>query len=139
MIERITLDEFVQHYITAMLWAENDEGGHPLDDNYDWTDISPEAMERIREDCQKFLERAEKLIALASEDLARPHPCDSFEYAAHDFWLTRNGHGVGFWDGDWDTNDDGEEDAIATELTAIAKSFRGCHPYVGDDWLIYFL
>ncbi len=21
--------------------------------------------------------------------------------AAHDFWFTRNGHGAGFWDGDW--------------------------------------
>ena len=21
--------------------------------------------------------------------------------AGHDFWLTRNGHGAGFWDGDW--------------------------------------
>lgn len=23
------------------------------------------------------------------------------ERAGHDLWLTRNGHGVGFWDGDW--------------------------------------
>lgn len=23
--------------------------------------------------------------------------------AGHDFWLTRNGHGAGFWDGDWPT------------------------------------
>jgi len=26
---------------------------------------------------------------------------DRITDAAHDFWLTRNGHGAGFWDGDW--------------------------------------
>ena len=27
---------------------------------------------------------------------------DQCERIGHDFWLTRNGHGAGFWDGDWD-------------------------------------
>ena len=26
---------------------------------------------------------------------------DEIEQAGHDFWLTRNRHGAGFWDGDW--------------------------------------
>jgi hypothetical protein len=26
--------------------------------------------------------------------------------AGHDFWLTRNGHGAGFWDGDWPEHGD---------------------------------
>lgn len=26
---------------------------------------------------------------------------DQIVQAGHDFWLTRNGHGAGFWDGDW--------------------------------------
>lgn len=26
---------------------------------------------------------------------------DEIPQAGHDFWLTRNGHGAGFWDGDW--------------------------------------
>jgi hypothetical protein len=34
--------------------------------------------------------------------------------AGHDFQLTRNGHGAGFWDGDWEHGD---------ALTAIAKTF----------------
>lgn len=25
--------------------------------------------------------------------------------AGHDLWLTRNGHGAGFWDGDWRDHD----------------------------------
>jgi hypothetical protein len=37
--------------------------------------------------------------------------------AGHDFQLTRNGHGAGFWDGDWKHGD---------ELTALAKTFGTC-------------
>jgi len=36
---------------------------------------------------------------------------------ASDFWLTRNGHGAGFWDGGWDHGD---------ELAEIAHSFGEC-------------
>jgi hypothetical protein len=37
--------------------------------------------------------------------------------AGHDFQLTRNGHGAGFWDGGWKHGD---------ELTALAKTFGTC-------------
>ena len=38
------------------------------------------------------------------------------ELAGHDFWLTRNGHGAGFWDGDW-------QEPAAAALTAAAHAF----------------
>jgi hypothetical protein len=50
--------------------------------------------------------------------------------AGHDFWLTRNGHGAGFWDGDL------SED-VGNALTEAAKKFGECHLYVGDDGQIY--
>jgi hypothetical protein len=50
--------------------------------------------------------------------------------AGHDFWLTRNGHGAGFWDGDW-------PEPLATVLTDAAHAFGELSPYVGDDGLIY--
>ncbi len=38
------------------------------------------------------------------------------EQAGHDFWLNRNGHGAGFWDGDW-------PEPAATTLDAASKAF----------------
>jgi hypothetical protein len=86
-----------------------------LDAHYTASDIAPETLERMVKDCERF--QREAVIA--------PY----FKEAGHDFWLTRNGHGSGFWDGDWP--DSGEE------LTAISKTFGEYDLYVGDDGAIY--
>ncbi len=52
------------------------------------------------------------------------------EAAGHDFWLTRNGHGAGFWDGDW-------PEPAATRLTASSKKYGEFNLYLGDDGKIY--
>lgn len=43
----------------------------------------------------------------------------------HDFWLTRNRYGAGFWDRGWGV--------VGEKLTKIAESFRERSAYVGDD------
>ena len=50
--------------------------------------------------------------------------------AGHDFWLTRNGHGAGFWDGDWPL-------PYADLLDKAAQAAGTCDLYVGDDGMIY--
>ena len=60
---------------------------------------------------------------------------DADQFAV-DFWLTRNGHGRGFWDRA--PSDDPEYTEVGEKLTLIAESFRNVDPYVGDDGLIYF-
>jgi len=50
--------------------------------------------------------------------------------AGHDFWLTRNGHGAGFWDGDW-------PDDAGGRLTEASKKYGEFNLYVGDDGLIH--
>jgi hypothetical protein len=55
---------------------------------------------------------------------------DPIEQAGHDFWLTRNSHGAGFWDGDW-------SEPYASQLDKATKAFGGCDLYVGDDGLVY--
>ena len=50
---------------------------------------------------------------------------------AHDFWLTRQGHGAGFWDGVY-------PDEIGDKLTEISNDFRELYIYVGDDGQLYF-
>lgn len=117
----------VNAYIDCMLWSSTDEsneqGGGPLDKNYSTEDLAPETMIRIEQDCNEFLERAENLV---------PELLDNYNLSdiGHDFWLTRNRHGAGFWDGDYN-KEDGEA------LTKLAYSFGEIDPYVGDDGKIY--
>lgn len=64
-------------------------------------------------------------LAHAGRDLFRGHGCEpiaDFKQAGHDFWLTRNHHGAGFWDGDY-------PEPEGTELTKLSHSF-------GEVWLI---
>ena len=122
------LDTFTTAYLEAMLWSTTDEsddsGGEPLDANYTTADLSPEAMARCVADCQAFL-------AECSDDLRRAESrkCDESK-AGHDFWLTRNGHGAGFWDGDW-------PEPYAAALTAASQRFGEVWVYVGDDGQIH--
>lgn len=124
-IERDTSDDvetMLAAYITAALFSSTDnsrdDGGDPLDKNYSDSDIAPECREQMRKDVTAFL-------AASAEDVGT-----ELERAGHDFWLTRNGHGAGFWDGDW------PEDA-GERLTKASKVFGEVNLYLGDDGLIY--
>jgi len=54
--------------------------------------------------------------------------CDEFERLEHDFILTVNRHGAGFWDGDWKSGD---------KLTDLCRQFREIEIYLGDDGLLH--
>jgi hypothetical protein len=115
-------EEFTDAYLETALWSSTDEsdesGGQPLDDNYSIDDIEPGVREKLEEEALAFLEANEDDIG------------DELEQAGHDFWLTRNGHGAGFWDGDW-------PEPAATRLTDASKVYGGVDLYVGDDGQIY--
>ena len=116
------LDDFTRAYIECALWSTDDEsteqGGEPLDENYTVEDIARETLARMAADCQAFQEKHGELIG------------GETERAGHEFWLTRNGHGAGFWDGDW-------EEPAAKTLTDAAHAFGEFDLYVGDDGKIY--
>jgi hypothetical protein len=111
------MDKFTQAYITAMLWAECDDDG-PLDYNYSVEDIDPLSLELIIDDCQRF--QAENQVDINTYP-DREYTGD--ELAGHDFWLTRNGHGTGFWDRDYLTEE------VRNRLTKSATKFRPLNPY----------
>jgi hypothetical protein len=122
------IPRLVREFVNTLLWSETDDsdperGGKPLDDNYSFKDMSQEALDKIEKDVRAFLDKASDLI----ENDTDKHQGD-FKQAMHDFCLTRNGHGAGFWDGDWSNGD---------ELTKISKSFGELNAYVGDDGKIY--
>lgn len=119
------MDEFTIAYTETMLWAEtdqsDDQGGTPLEVNYDIDSFSAEALERIKKDCANFQEYAnleEIQEIMDTVDVERK--------AGHDFWLTRVGHGAGFWDGDW-------PEPYGDQLTELSKKFGHIDVYVGDD------
>lgn len=118
--------EFIGAYIEAALFTSTDNsdesGGEPLDRNYTADDIAESSRQAITKDCVAFM-------TANRQDLESDEALGA-EQAGHDFWLTRNGHGAGFWDGDWPT-------AMGKRLTASAKKFGEMDMYVGDDGKLY--
>jgi hypothetical protein len=54
--------------------------------------------------------------------------------AGHDFWLTRNGHGAGFWDRNYNPS---PLYYACQNLSGAAKAWGEASLYVGDDGLLY--
>jgi hypothetical protein len=115
------LDKFLEAYIAAALWSTTDgstpEGGDFLDANYGPDDLASETLEKMKTDCNQF--QAENAQDIEGREAQ----------AGHDFWLTRNHHGAGFWDGDWPE--------AGECLTQVCKKYPEVNLYVGDDGLIY--
>lgn len=112
------LDLFLKAYVEAALWSSTDDKDVPLDKYHTAKDLAPETVAKMKADCQKFLVENDEDIGI------------EYERAGHDFWLTRNGHGAGFWDGDW-------EEEAGERLTKSAHAFGQADLYIGDDGKIY--
>jgi len=123
-------ERFIHSYIETALWAETDDNERPLDDNYGPTDLDKESRQKMEADCRSFLAQVE--AAEIDLDEANLLNRDTYEQAGHDFWLTRNGHGAGFWDGDW-------EKEAGKKLTDMAHAFGSSDIYVSDDGQLYIL
>ncbi len=112
-------------YLECTLWSSMQDDGTPLDRRYSIDDLAPEAMEGARRTCAAFeIAHADTLQQFMNVTGRSEEDC------GHDLWLTRNGHGAGFWDC--------TKDASATVLTAAAEQLGECDLIVGDDELLYF-
>lgn len=123
-----SLDAFTQGYVECAFWLGSEDDGIP---DMGLHDLAPEALAKMRADCEDFQK-------LAGADLEKAYDYAPSNYdasnAGHDFWLTRNAHGAGFWDrgfGDLRT------DTIGGRLSRDAKSFGCCDLYLGDDGKVY--
>lgn len=133
------LESFTRAYIVCALWSTNDEsnesGGEPLDSNYDADDIAPGSLRQIGEECKAFYEaHLADIQSVPGLNYCSDGVWTRAESAGHDFWLTRCGHGAGFWDRD---------DSIYTKeardrLTEAAKVAGDRTLYVGDDGMIHY-
>jgi hypothetical protein len=120
------MDAFTEAYVTAALFSTNDEsdesGGGPLDSNYSPEHIDPETLQVMILECAHFQATYGHLIT-GENYKGRSNDCQAI--AGHDFWLTRNRHGAGFWDGDWSSD-------VEDILTKAAHSFGETDIYVED-------
>jgi hypothetical protein len=89
------IDQELQQYIATALWSTNadylDLPGY-LEDHFGPEDIAPEALASMRADLANFLNHAN------SRALGYWVSVLGDGQIGHDFWLTRNRHGAGFWD-----------------------------------------
>lgn len=132
----IDTETMLTAYIESALWAETDDDGDPLDDTYGPGDIALETIDELREDVEGFAgepdltEDWSEYVRIINVKLAE-HGRDwtASEQAGHDFYLTRNGHGAGFWDrglGD-----------LGDRLTAAAEVYGTAGLMPGDDGKLY--
>lgn len=125
------LDEFTLAYIESAFWSTNDgateSGGEPLDKNYDRSDLDPDTLKKMAEDCLSFQQENADDIA----QYPRRGEWSGDQLAGHDFWLTRCGHGTGFWDREYLPED------VRSRLSAAAENYGNVDLYVGDDGMVY--
>ena len=125
-------DEFIKGYIGAALWTgverKDDDPEKDRDKYYDATpdDLTDETRETMETDCLKFLSMTGVKDSITDDNFTGRADGTIESRAGHDFWLTRNGHGAGFWDGDW-------TDAADKVLTPAAKGFGECNLFLQDD------
>lgn len=116
------LTDYADSYFTTALWSSLDSNDEPLDANYSFNDLAAETIEKANKDIDYFLKRIEVLgLDTSAHDSSK---------IMHDLWLTRNRHGTGFWDGDY-------EDTLGEALTKLSKELGQVDLYVGDDGKIY--
>lgn len=102
--------KYYADYFEAMFWAD-------IEANEDFTeeqqsasiyDIEEQSLIKSLVELEQFFDRADN--ALDGSDYTHKQAC-------HDFYMTRVGHGVGFWENDHCNEEQGKE------LTAIAQEF----------------
>jgi hypothetical protein len=124
MVGKFNINDITKHYAFAALWSSDDmDTGEPLDSTHDVSDISKKTMDKMRSDVKKFV--TDNKDALEKSGLPG-------EQIGHDFWLTRNGHGAGFFDRSLDSD-------IEKQLMDSSREFGEVTLEVGDDGKIHQL
>lgn len=111
------------HALLALLWASNLETEQ----------ASPQLLAQIHTEWSAFRATLEAAGFDPEQALLTPLPADCYgdpwAYVAHDWMMTRNHHGCGFWDGDWSPE---WSDFLVTE----SHKFTELTPYLEEN-LIY--
>ena len=149
------INQILKGYIDAALWTEeerlkeeyqseygyddeNDDENDELErlvkisanlnkksfESFSREDIEPNSLIKAYTDIKKFLDLAGDSVIEAIEE-------NGLEQLGHDIWLTRNGHGAGFFDRSYD--DDTEK-----RLMQAAKALKEVTLFINDDVKLSF-
>lgn len=116
------LDPFLRGYVIAALFTTdpNGPGGCEYSTSGRPEELFPripeEFLTQAREDCADFQTAQADLLKQAGDE----------EQNGTDFWLTRNGHGAGFWDRGYD---------VGRELSDACKPYGEHYLELGGWWL----
>ncbi len=111
-------EDAVDAYLECALWASTDDDGRPMDR------IDNPLDESVRVAAERDL--GEFYAAIRRAGIDRDDWSD--EQLGCDFWLSRNGHGAGFLDRGFYSDD---------ALQSLAKTFGQRDLYIGDDGKIH--
>ncbi len=143
----LVLNAVLRGYVDAALWAtpigDDFAERHNVATGEDWcgdtgmadfgftaADIDTAGMASMREDVAAMVEAAgEDFDAYCLSRGYNEAQSTVEEYFGHDFLLSRDGHGAGFWDRGLG--------ALGERLHALAKPFGESGLYVGDDSILY--
>ena len=118
------VDEILTSYFEAALWTDEDRLAEEVGDDkaksFTIFDFSDETKAKAKEEIEQFMQKAGQYLTNVTDDMI-----------GHDFWLTRNHHGAGFWD----RKEIGYE--IGDKISEICHEFRELMVVVGDDEKLY--
>lgn len=124
-----SLSKFTDAYITGALWSSSNDAGDPLFSYLDRSDIHENTLAVMLKDCRDFFFDNEADI-LCDGGPTGLYGSSQVEMAGHDFWLTRCGHGAGFWDGDW-------PEQAGERLTRASEKYGNVDLYVCLDGKVH--
>lgn len=118
--------EVIRGYQVCAQWLATDDDGEPCDH----CELASEAIGELAQDCISFLEGMAahgQAYLLEQYKLACPaiDNADLWQRFGHDFFLTRNGHGAGFWDRGYG--------ALGETLSELARAEGGKDLFFNDD------
>ena len=116
---------FLSGYTTALLWSSTDTTDDGESVELDQLELSTAGADKCRADCLDFFTANHADLSTAADC-----PGYSFAHGGHDFALTRNGHGAGFWDGDL-------PEELGERLTTASNAAGQVDAYIGDDGSVY--
>lgn len=108
---------FTRAYLKCALFTSTNKSGEPLDRNHTIDDFTKRTTMRAVADCAEFRRYNDELLAETEA---------TDEQNGHDFWLTRNRHGAGFWDRGYPAQ-------LSKRLTDSAHAFGEQHILPNED------
>lgn len=126
------LGTFAQGYVEAMFFTNGDTGDERenLLNELGTARLTAKAVASIDADCEKFLALSMGAFTVREwlDDETSLRDYDEAQ-AGRDFWFTRQGHGVGFWDREQLTKEDGDK------LSDLARKFGEAYVETWRGWI----